>query len=39
MCFTATTGQYHPSRIEPAQGKSPAFDALYGVCSFAIMSI
>ena len=39
MCFTATTGQYHLSRMEPARGESPAFDALYGVCSFAIRSI
>jgi hypothetical protein len=37
MCFTAITTQYL-SRIESAEGESPAFDALYGVCSFETSS-
>ena len=38
MCFTAITAQYL-SRIESAEGESPAFDALYGVCSFETSSV
>jgi hypothetical protein len=33
MCFTATISQYL-LRIKPVECDTPAFDALYGVCSF-----
>jgi hypothetical protein len=34
MCLTAAIGEY-PDKIGQAGRNPPAFDALYGVCSYA----